>query len=201
MKMDIKIGGTNNSTYESLRVKNSQTNAQKTDNQESVEKDNKSAKSANNIDLATKYVSSQGDTVEISREGASALESSKIKTSQTNAQETNNPQKAEKIQEDVTSINNTELATKYVSSQGDIVEISKEGASALESSKTNTFENTSKSTDEDSSSNESKTNLSQYTDSELKELYAKGTISASQYNSELANRGQDSSNIDTSPEK
>lgn len=141
--MDIKIGGTNNSTYESLRVKNSQTNAQKTDDQESVEKDNKSAKSANNIDLATKYVSSQGDTVEISREGASALESSK----------------------------------------------------------TNTFENVSKSTDEDSSSNESATNLSQYSDSELKELYAKGKISASQYNSQLANRGQDSSNIDTSPEK
>lgn len=199
--MDIKIGGTNNNTYEeSLRVKNSQTNAQKTDNQESVEKDNESAKSANNIDLATKYVSSQGDPVEISREGAGALESSKIKNSQTNAQETNNPKKAEKIQEDVTSINNTELATKYVSSQGDTVEISKEGASALESSKTNTFENASKSTDEDSSSNESTTNLSQYTDSELKELYAKGKISASQYNSELANRGQDSSNID-SPEK
>jgi hypothetical protein len=143
MKMDIKIGGTNNSTYESIRVKNSQTNAQKTDNQESVEKDNKSAKSANNIDLATKYVSSQGDTVEISREGASALESSK----------------------------------------------------------TNTFENASKSTDKDSSSNESTTNLSQYTDSKLKELYAKGKISASQYNSELASRGQDSSNIDISPEK
>ncbi len=199
--MDIKIGGTNNSTYESLRVKNSQTNAQKTDNQESVEKDDKSAKSANNIDLAAKYVSSQGDTVEISREGASVLESSKIKNSKTNAQETNNPQKAEKIQKDVTSINNTELAAKYVSSQGDIVEISKEGASALESSKTNTSENTSKSTDEDSSSNESTTNLSQYSDSELKELYAKGKISASQYNSQLANRGQDSSNIDTSLEK
>lgn len=199
--MDIKIGGTNNSTYESLMVKNSQTNVQRTDNQESVEKDNKSAKSANNIDLATKYVSSQGDTVEISREGASALESSKIKNSQTNAQETNNPQKTEKTQEDVTSINNKELATKHVSSQGDIVEISKEGASVLESSKTNTYENVSKSTDEDSSSNESTTNLSQYTDSELKELYAKGNISASQYNSELAKRGQDSSNIDTSPEK
>ncbi|MBV7274410.1 hypothetical protein I6U48_16050 [Clostridium sp. PL3] len=199
--MDIKIGGTNDSAYESLKAKNSQKNAQKTDTQETVEKDNKSMKSANNIDLAAKYVSSQGDTIEISREGASALESSKIKNSQTNVQETNNPQKAEKSQEDVTSINNTDLATKYVSSQGDTVEISKEGASALESSKANTSENASKSTDEDSSSNESTTNLSQYTDSELKELYAKGKISASQYNSELANRGQDSSNIDTSLEK
>ncbi|WP_411680889.1 hypothetical protein [Clostridium thailandense] len=62
--MDIKIGGTNDSAYESLKAKNSQKNAQKTDTQETVEKDNKSMKSANNIDLAAKYVSSQGDTVE-----------------------------------------------------------------------------------------------------------------------------------------
>ncbi|MBP2032818.1 protein involved in polysaccharide export with SLBB domain [Clostridium algifaecis] len=74
--MNITIGGTSNSTYGNLSIRNSQTNVQGTDNQGKKQGVQQGVQSENNTQVATKYVSSHGDTVEISKAGAKALQQS-----------------------------------------------------------------------------------------------------------------------------
>ena len=89
--MNIKIGGTSDNTYQNLMINNSETNVQGTNNQgkNTIQSANNSSVATDN-QIANTYVSSDGDTVEISKLGVQALQSANTNTSKASSIYDNN---------------------------------------------------------------------------------------------------------------
>ena len=89
--MTIKIGGTSDNTYQNLMINNSETNVQGTNNQgkNTIQSANNSSVATDN-QIANTYVSSDGDTVEISKLGVQALQSANTNTSKASSIYDNN---------------------------------------------------------------------------------------------------------------
>lgn len=98
-----------------------------------------------------------------------------------------------------TETTSTEKTVVLTSSQGDTAELSAKGMQASQKPKDASVVTDSLS---NASSDEDTTNLSQYTEAELKTMLAEGTITRSEYNEEISSReASDETDTKTSTEK